>query len=72
MGRCGRFRNPLLEEEAMYTHLIVGHAVLVPIVLAALGAILFVAWHLGDKDHGRRLGDPLDVDLVRRSDIQPH
>jgi hypothetical protein len=46
-------------------HAIVGHAVLIPILFAMLGAAFFVAWHLDPKGHGR-LSDPLDADLVRR------
>lgn len=51
-------------------HAIVGHAVLIPIVLAALAATFLAAWHLETKGRGSRLGDPLDAELVRRWNAQ--
>lgn len=49
-------------------HAIVGHAVLIPILLAMLGAAFFAAWHL-DKKGRNGLTDPLDADLVRRWNV---
>lgn len=49
------------------THAIVGHAVLVPLVLAVLVAAILAGLRLDARGHeGRRLSDPLDRELVRR------
>ncbi len=52
-------------------HAIVGHAVLIPILFAMLGAAFYAAWHLDRKGRGG-LSDPLDADLVRRWNAQTH
>lgn len=52
-------------------HAIVGHAVLIPILFAMLGAAFYAAWHLDRKGRGR-LTDPLDVNLVRPTPTDHH
>ncbi|HET7567456.1 MAG TPA: hypothetical protein VFJ91_05655 [Gaiellaceae bacterium] len=46
-------------------HAVAAHAVLVPLVLAVLAAVVATALRLRVSGPGH-LGDPLDLDLVRR------
>ena len=52
-------------------HFIIGHAILIPTVFAALAGLAYAIRHLDAPEHGR-LGDPLDAETVRRWNAQAH